>query len=336
MNKCTKEEGKRLVWNKGLRKHVDPVSLSPKGEMKHYAFPSEALEMLCAQKKDATLAVLLNIARLWFASFQETPSGWRVQKFADFVSPKIRSCELWPRWKRRALYRWSNNYESHPLLPSTGNPSKNKFNVSTSHNSSVAEHAEGQGQIPAETTTQMNRVLSHLNESDRSVALLDYERDTYLIVPQLCGELTESEYYVATIHVAINRQKVVFLWPVKLPGADGRQMDWHISAAEAAEKARDRWVRVTANMSLGAYEVFEAVADYGDPEWPAQSFWDLIKIAFKNRLIDNADHLIIQKLQLAGGVDGRSAHSCRFGTHPLSRALVEGVTGGRLVATQWY
>jgi hypothetical protein len=40
--------------------------------------------------------------------------------------------------------------------------------VSTSHNSSVAEHAEGQGQIPAETTTQVNRVLSHQKESDRS------------------------------------------------------------------------------------------------------------------------------------------------------------------------
>ena len=88
MNKRAKEEGKRLVWDKGLRKHVDPVSLSPKGEMNHYAFPSEALEMLCAQKKDATLAVLLNIVRLWFASFQENPvrlasteiRGFRVSK----------------------------------------------------------------------------------------------------------------------------------------------------------------------------------------------------------------------------------------------------------------
>ena len=261
--------------------------------------------------------------------------------------------------------------------------------MSTSHNSSVAEHAEGQGQIPAETTTQVNRVLSPLKESDRSatkktssrtkavaedsdpetaaefeeivqrpfktaadlkkaqddpfkpenlrldqsvlqaqaakrllitvpvrkpnkqdfvrvhpdpeyrveVALLDYERDTYLLVPQLCAELTESEYYLAIIHVAINRQKVVFLWPVKLPGADGRQMEWHTSAAEAAENARDRWVRVAANMSLGAYEVFEAVADYGDPEWPTQSFRELLKIAFKNRLIENTEHLIIQKLR---------------------------------------
>ena len=39
--------------------------------------------------------------------------------------------------------------------------------------------------------------------------------------------------------------------------------------------------------------------------------------------------------QLAGGVDGRPAHPCRFGAHPLSRALVEGTSEGGLVATQW-
>jgi hypothetical protein len=152
--------------------------------------------------------------------------------------------------------------------------------------------------VPVRKPNKQDFVRVHPDPEYRvDVALLDYERDTYLLVPQLCAALTESEYYVATIHVAINRQKVVFLWPVKLPGADGRQMEWHISAAEAAENARDRWVRVTANMSLGAYEVFEAVADYGDPEWPTQSFWELLKIAFKNRLIENTDHLIIQKLR---------------------------------------
>ena len=38
--------------------------------------------------------------------------------------------------------------------------------------------------------------------------------------------------------------------------------------------------------------------------------------------------------QLAADVDGRSAHSCRFGTHPLSRALVEG-TSEEARSTQW-
>ena len=74
-------------------------------------------------------------------------------------------------------------------------------------------------------------------------------------------------------------------------------MDWHVSAAEGAQKAMSRWVRVTANMDLGAYDVFEAIADYGEPNWPTQSYSDLIKIAFKNRLIQSVDHQIIQKLR---------------------------------------
>jgi hypothetical protein len=29
-----------------------------------------------------------------------------------------------------------------------------------------------------------------------------------------------------------------------------------------------KWVRITANMSLGAYEIFEATGDLPDPTWP--------------------------------------------------------------------
>ena len=36
---------------------------------------------------------------------------------------------------------------------------------------------------------------------------------------------------------------------------------WHQSAAEAAERAMTCWVRVTANRSLGAYEIFEATGN---------------------------------------------------------------------------
>jgi len=152
--------------------------------------------------------------------------------------------------------------------------------------------------VPVRKPNKQDFVRVHPGEDYRvDVALLEYERDTYVLAPSVCPELTESEFYVATLYVAINRQKVVFLWPVKLPGADGRQMDWHISAAEAAEKAMTKWVRMTSNMALGAYEVSEAIADYGEPEWPSQPLWDLIKIAFKNRLISSVDHLIVQKLR---------------------------------------
>jgi hypothetical protein len=61
--------------------------------------------------------------------------------------------------------------------------------------------------------------------------------------------------------------------------------------------AMTSWVRVKANQSLGAYEVFKALAEYGEPEWPELSFWDLIKIAFKDHLINNLDHAVVKRLK---------------------------------------
>ena len=36
----------------------------------------------------------------------------------------------------------------------------------------------------------------------------------------------------------------------------------------AAEKAMTKWMRVKANMSLGAYDLWEAQATFAEPEWP--------------------------------------------------------------------
>ena len=46
-----------------------------------------------------------------------------------------------------------------------------------------------------------------------------------------------------------------------------------------------RWVRLTANMSLGAYESFEASANIPEPTWPDLPFAELLKIAFRDRLV---------------------------------------------------
>jgi hypothetical protein len=57
------------------------------------------------------------------------------------------------------------------------------------------------------------------------------------------------------------------------------------------------WIRLAANMSLGAYEISEAIVDYGEAEWPNMAFMEILKIAFKNRLIDSSDHAVIQQLR---------------------------------------
>jgi hypothetical protein len=150
--------------------------------------------------------------------------------------------------------------------------------------------------VPVRKPHKQDFVRVHPTEME-NVALMEFEREFYLIVPAVLPELSDSEYFTATLHVAINRQKVVFLWPVRLPGLDGKQMEWHVSAAEAATRAMSNWVRMTANMDLGAYEIFEARAIISEPEWPEQTFWDLVKIAFRNRLIQDMDHPVIQKLK---------------------------------------
>jgi hypothetical protein len=99
------------------------------------------------------------------------------------------------------------------------------------------------------------------------------------------------------LFLAINRQGTPFFWPVRLPASDGRDLDWWKSSREAAERAMRSWVRVRANMNLGAYDIFVAASEIPDPEWPTLGFWELIKIAFKDHLIDRVDHPIIKRLR---------------------------------------
>ena len=125
---------------------------------------------------------------------------------------------------------------------------------------------------------------------------LEDERETYLVMPDLALELP-GEFKAATLFTAINRQGVVHVWPVKLPGPDGKHNEWHRSAGEAVELAMKCWVRMTANMSLGAYEIFEATGDLPEPVWPDLSFQEILEIAFRDMIVNQPDHALIQRLR---------------------------------------
>jgi hypothetical protein len=123
------------------------------------------------------------------------------------------------------------------------------------------------------------------------------DREEYLVAgSELVGELA-AEIVNNTLFTAINRQGVVFLWPVRLPDADGKQMEWHRSARDAAEGATKCWMRVSPNMSLGAYEQIVAEAITAEPQWPEVSFQELIRIAFRDRLITSLDHPLVKRLR---------------------------------------
>jgi hypothetical protein len=126
---------------------------------------------------------------------------------------------------------------------------------------------------------------------------LKTEREEYIVTASLVAELM-SEIVCVTLYLAINRQGAVFLWPVRLPGPDGKDLDWWRSAREAAALAENSWVRVRANMSAGSYDIGEATNNSAQPEWPLDlAYWDIIKIAFRDRIIDRLDHPVIQRLR---------------------------------------
>ena len=131
---------------------------------------------------------------------------------------------------------------------------------------------------------------------ETAVLELKDDRETYLVDPDVHSELP-GELVPIVLFTGINRQGVVFLWPVRLPGEDGRGNAWHRSALDAANLAMTRWVRMTSNMSLGAYEVFEATGELPQPEWPEKDFQSLIEIAFKDHFIRSLDHSVIRRLR---------------------------------------
>jgi hypothetical protein len=125
---------------------------------------------------------------------------------------------------------------------------------------------------------------------------LKEERETYLVDPDLWSELP-GEIVPKILLTTINKQDVLTIWPIKLPGDDGRLNNWPESAMEAAQLAQSQWVRVAANMSLGGYETFIATGDLPEPEWPDKSMQEIMDIAFKGKYIDSISHPVFRRLR---------------------------------------
>lgn len=122
------------------------------------------------------------------------------------------------------------------------------------------------------------------------------ERSTYLVAPSLWPDLS-GEITPALLLTCVNRAGDLFLWRVKLPGADGRSNTWTDSALQIAKAAEDNWARMVSDTANGIYTHYEPSTDLPDPRWPSISFREIIRIAFRDRMIESLDHPIIRELR---------------------------------------
>jgi hypothetical protein len=121
-------------------------------------------------------------------------------------------------------------------------------------------------------------------------------RETYLVSQSLWGDLA-GLIHPTLIVTAINRQGDLFLWRLKLPGADGRPNHWTESALEIARAAETGWRRMESNMAAGYYNGYVPEATLPEPAWPERTFREIIGTAFKGRLIDSLDHPLLRNLR---------------------------------------
>lgn len=120
-------------------------------------------------------------------------------------------------------------------------------------------------------------------------------RESYVVDPGVAQEISELVRPVM-LHAAIDRQDNVFLIPVPLPSEDGNRNPWHESLAQAVEHAKLKWIRITANMHVGGYDVYEAEGELPEPEWPAHDIDALVQVAFRGKIINDLDHPMVQAL----------------------------------------
>lgn len=122
------------------------------------------------------------------------------------------------------------------------------------------------------------------------------DNQVFLVHMNLLGELV-GEWVAKLLVTGQTRQGTTFLWPIKLPDEEGRLDSWNQSALEIVAEYAGRWIRVTSNRQLGAYEVTQSAIDIPPPNWPEEGFKPLVERAFKGKIIDRPDHPVVRQLR---------------------------------------
>jgi len=131
---------------------------------------------------------------------------------------------------------------------------------------------------------------------DTLVLELKEDSVTFLVSPALQIALQgENCVGLRTLKLGVNMQGTPFVWALR-PPSEGKRDAWATSALDAANFAKQSWVRLQADMGLGAYRI--AIADINDaPRFPEEPFEEILRVAFKGHVVDSLEHPALKKLR---------------------------------------
>ena len=99
------------------------------------------------------------------------------------------------------------------------------------------------------------------------------------------------------LFTCVTRQGLVFLWGCRLPGPDGKKPDWVTIPLEAAASAQTRWTKIFWDNAQRRHRIKVSDPIDDEPKWPDKTLSELLRLAFKDRVIAEPDHPILQKLR---------------------------------------
>jgi hypothetical protein len=123
---------------------------------------------------------------------------------------------------------------------------------------------------------------------------VDPERETYFVAPGARNVLVAGVKAMLLL-ATVNQRGLFFLWPVALGDGSGRRNAWHDTAREAAELAKREWVKLVSDMAGGCYRIYRAKGKLPDPVFPEKTLEELLRIAFRGRIIDKEDHPVVKQ-----------------------------------------
>jgi hypothetical protein len=123
---------------------------------------------------------------------------------------------------------------------------------------------------------------------------VDPEREVYFVAPAARNVLVAGVKAMLLVP-AVNQRGLFFIWPIALGDGSGRRNAWHETQREAMELAKREWVKLVSDMAGGCWRIYKAKGALPNPVFPEKSLEELLRLAFRGRVIDNENHPVVKQ-----------------------------------------
>ena len=124
-------------------------------------------------------------------------------------------------------------------------------------------------------------------------------REWYVVMPAVLTEIGEmvdgSGIKTHTLVPVIDRLGNVRVWPIADCVSEVAER-WQRSRVKVIAEAKDRWVRIIANMSESRYDLLAAIDQSLKPKWPEETYREILEKALADCFITSTDHPVIQAI----------------------------------------